>query len=256
LNFKSFSIDGQAAVITGGASGIGRATACLFANAGAKIAVLDLDQSAADSVVDQLLDIGVEALAIQVDVSDEPGIERALEQVATSFGGIEILVNSAGIAIREPAMNHSLENWNKVLKINQTGTFLCSRLAARRMKSNGYGRIVNVTSIMGLSGGGIYPNISYQTTKGAIVNMTRALAVEWAADNILVNAVAPTYVNTPFIEDLLDQPGIKDEIKRVTPLGRIAEPEEVAAAILFLASPAASMITGHILAVDGGFLAQ
>jgi NAD(P)-dependent dehydrogenase (short-subunit alcohol dehydrogenase family) len=115
---------------------------------------------------------------------------------------------------------------------------------------------VNTASIMGLSGGGLYPNISYQATKGAVVNMTRALAVEWAKQGIRVNAVAPTWVRTGFIGALMDQPDLMAEINRVTPLGRLAEPEEVAAAILFLASPAASMITGHTLPVDGGFLAQ
>ena len=109
---------------------------------------------------------------------------------------------------------------------------------------------------MGLSGGGLYPNISYQTTKGAVVNMTRAMSVEWAKKRIRVNAVAPTYVRTPFIKSLLEQPNIITKIQNMTPLGRIAEPDEIAAAILFLASPGAAMITGHTLAVDGGFLAQ
>jgi NAD(P)-dependent dehydrogenase (short-subunit alcohol dehydrogenase family) len=118
------------------------------------------------------------------------------------------------------------------------------------------GAIVNTASIMGISGGGLYPNISYQATKGAVVNMTRALAVEWAKEKIRVNAVAPTYVKTAFIASLMQRPELVSEIERMTPLGRLAEPEEVAAAILFLASPAASMITGQILAVDGGFLAQ
>jgi NAD(P)-dependent dehydrogenase (short-subunit alcohol dehydrogenase family) len=118
------------------------------------------------------------------------------------------------------------------------------------------GAIVNTASIMGLSGGGLYPNISYQTTKGAVVNMTRALAVEWAPYSIRVNAVAPTYVRTNFIKPLLEQPDLVAKIEAMTPLRRLAEPEEVAAAILFLASPAAAMITGHTLPVDGGVLAQ
>ncbi len=118
------------------------------------------------------------------------------------------------------------------------------------------GAIVNVASIMGLSGGGLYPNISYQTTKGAVVNMTRALAVEWAPHRIRVNAVAPTYVRTPFIAPLLAQPDLVAKIEAMTPLRRLAEPEDVAAAILFLASDAAGMVTGHTLPVDGGFLAQ
>ena len=118
------------------------------------------------------------------------------------------------------------------------------------------GSIVNIASIMGLSGGGIYPNISYQTTKGAIINMTRALAVEWAPSKIRVNAIAPTYVRTPFIKPLLNDAKILKQIKNLTPLRRLAEPKEVANAVLFLVSPGSEMITGHTLAVDGGFLAQ
>jgi NAD(P)-dependent dehydrogenase (short-subunit alcohol dehydrogenase family) len=118
------------------------------------------------------------------------------------------------------------------------------------------GSIVQIASIMGFSGGGLYPNISYQTSKGAIVNMTRALAVEWAPQKIRVNAVAPTWVKTPFIAGLQDKPELMQRIEAVTPLGRLAEPEEIASAVLYLASPASAMVTGHTLLVDGGFLAQ
>ena len=151
-----------------------------------------------------------------------------------------MLVNNAGAAIRKPAVELPLADWDKVVAVNMTGAFLCARAAARHMIAAGKGgAIVNVASIMGLSGGGLYPNISYQTTKGAIVNMTRALAVEWAPHGIRVNAVAPTYVRTQFIAPILAQPELVAKIEAMTPLGRLAEPEEVAAAILFLASPAA-----------------
>lgn len=124
------------------------------------------------------------------------------------------------------------------------------------MTKQGSGAIINVASIMGLSGGGLYPNISYQATKGAVVNMTRALAVEWAASGIRVNAVAPTWVDTDFIAALKDDPSFVEAVQRLTPARRLAKPEEVASAILFLASPASAMVVGHVLAVDGGFLAQ
>jgi NAD(P)-dependent dehydrogenase (short-subunit alcohol dehydrogenase family) len=153
-------------------------------------------------------------------------------------------------------MELSLADWNNVVAVNMTGVFLGCRAAARHMLRHGTGSIVNTASIMGLSGGGLYPNVSYQATKGGVVNMTRALAIEWARQGIRVNAVAPTWVKTQFIASLTTRPELMAEIARVTPLGRLAEPDEIAAAVLFLASPAASMITGHILAVDGGFLAQ
>jgi NAD(P)-dependent dehydrogenase (short-subunit alcohol dehydrogenase family) len=138
-----------------------------------------------------------------------------------------------------------------------TGSFLFSRVVARDMIARGEGgSIVQIASIMGLSGGGLYPNISYQTTKGAIVNMTRALAIEWAPQRIRVNAVAPTWVRTPFIAGLMEKPELIARIESITPLARLAEAEDVAAAVLYLASPAAAMVTGHTLLVDGGFMAQ
>ena len=158
------------------------------------------------------------------------------------------------MAIRKPALELELDDWMRVINVNLTGSFLCARAAARHMTTGG--SIVNIASIMGLSGGGLYPNISYQTSKGGVVNMTRALAVEWAPLQIRVNAVAPTWTRTPFIGELENSPALMERIRSVTPMKRLAEADEVAAAVLFLASPAASMITGHTLPVDGGFLAQ
>jgi len=242
-----FRLDGKRAVVTGGASGIGAATARLFADAGAEVVILDrrFDPDGAGGPDGPR--------RIELDVSDEGAVAAAF----ASAGPVDILVNCAGIALRHPALDHPLQDWNAVADVNMTGSFLCAREAARNMIDAGVpGAIVNTASIMGLSGGGLYPNISYQTTKGAIVNMTRALAVEWADQGIRVNAVAPTYVRTAFIAPLLEQPELMARIAALTPLGRLAEPEEVAAAILFLCSPAAAMITGHTLPVDGGFLAQ
>ena len=148
-------------------------------------------------------------------------------------------------------------DWDTVVAVNMTAVFLCARAAAKPMIASGRGgAIVNLGSIMSFSGGGLYPNISYQATKGAVANMTRALAVEWAKDRIRVNAVAPTWVRTGFIAPILDKPDVIARIEGLTPLGRLAEADEIATAILFLASPAAAMVTGHTLAVDGGFLAQ
>ena len=148
------------------------------------------------------------------------------------------------------------DGFRRSVRSHLTGVFLCSPIAARSMISRGGGAIVNLASIMGFSGGGIYPNVSYQATKGAVVNMTRALAVEWAQSGIRVNAVAPTWVRTDLTAAVLDQPGVMERIAGLTPLRRLATPQEIANAILFLASPAAAMITGHTLPVDGGFLAQ
>jgi NAD(P)-dependent dehydrogenase (short-subunit alcohol dehydrogenase family) len=191
-----------------------------------------------------------------LDVTDEAGIDAAFAAVVETLGPIRVLVNCAGIALRAPALEHSLENWNEVLAINVTGTFLCSRAAARGMMTAGGGAIINIASIMGISGGGLYPNISYQTSKGAVVNMTRALALEWASAGIRVNAIAPTYVRTDFIKPIVENDALVERIEAMTPLGRLAEPQEIADAALYLATPASAMVTGHILAVDGGYLAQ
>jgi NAD(P)-dependent dehydrogenase (short-subunit alcohol dehydrogenase family) len=253
----SFRLDGMVAVVTGGASGIGRATAELFARVGATVVIADRDENAAQAAAKAIAEGGGKAVAIVLDVGDEAGVERAFERVAQQHKRLDILVNNAGTNIRKLALDMPVAEWERVVAINMTGVFLCARAAARHMIAAGNGgAIVSTASIMSFSGGGLYPNIAYQTTKGALVNMTRGLAVEWAADRIRVNAVAPTWVRTPFIAPVLAQPELVKQIEALTPLGRIAEPEEVAAAMLFLASPAAAMITGHTLPVDGGFLAK
>jgi len=257
MSERPFRLDGAVAVVTGGANGIGRATVLALAAAGARVAIVDRDAAAAAALAAEIDAAGRPARALAADVSDEADVEALFAEVVAGEGRVDVLVNNAGTALRKPATELPLADWDKVVAVNMTGVFLCARAAARHMIAAGRGgAIVNTASIMGLSGGGLYPNISYQTTKGAVVNMTRALAVEWAPHRIRVNAVAPTYVRTAFIAPLLAQPELVAKIEAMTPLGRLAEPEEVAAAILFLASPAAAMITGHTLPVDGGFLAQ
>jgi len=250
-------MDGAVAVVTGAARGIGRATALALADAGAVTVVADLDAEASAEAVAEVGALGGRAWAHAADVTREDSVDALFAAAAEREGRVDILVNNAGIAIRRPAVDLSLDDWDKVVAVNMTGMFLCARSAARHMIARGGGgAVVNVASIMGLSGGGLYPNISYQTSKGAVVNMTRALAIEWAPHGIRVNAVAPTYVRTRLIAPLLESAELTARILAMTPLGRLAEPEDVAAAIAFLASPAAGMITGHVLPVDGGFLAQ
>lgn len=248
---RAFRVDGQVALVTGGAQGIGLACATLLAEAGARVVLLDRDAAALEDACARLPGAGAHTL----DVTDEAAVERTFAAIADEHDGVHILINNAGLAIRKPSLELPLSDWNAVVAVNLTGAFLCARAAARHVGPDG-GAIVNTASIMGLSGGGLYPNISYQATKGGLVNMTRALAVEWAPRRIRVNAVAPTWTKTGFIGQLETQPALMERIRAVTPLGRLAEPHEVAAAVLFLASPAAAMITGHILAVDGGYLAQ
>ena len=251
-----FRVADQVAVVTGGGGGIGSAIGAALGEAGARVILADVSEEAAVRAAQGLCSRGMVADARHVDVADEAGVDALFAGIAADFGRIDIVVNAAGIALRARAVDHTLENWEKVMRVNATGTFLCCRSAARHMIPSKRGAIVNIASIMGVSGGGIYPNVSYHTSKGAVVNLTRTLALEWACHNIRVNAIAPTYVRTEFIRPLLAVEELVKRIGAITPLGRLAEPDDVASAALYLASPAAAMVTGHILAVDGGFLAQ
>jgi NAD(P)-dependent dehydrogenase (short-subunit alcohol dehydrogenase family) len=230
-----FRLDGKVAIVTGGARGIGAATVALFAQRGAKVVSLDISTGC--------------------DISDERAVSEAFARAEREHGGIDLLVNNAGRANRKPATELSREEWDAVVDLNLTAVFLCSRTAHPYLKKRGGGAIVNLASIMGFSGG-IFPNASYQATKGAVVNLTRALALEWAADNIRVNAVAPTFVRTDFTTPIFSNPELVKRVMHHTPLGRLPEPAEIAAAILYLCSPAANCITGITLPVDSGFLAR
>jgi NAD(P)-dependent dehydrogenase (short-subunit alcohol dehydrogenase family) len=226
-----FDFKDKTAVVTGGARGIGAATVALLRRCGARAVSLDVTEGC--------------------DVTDEAAVKAAFQRI----GEIDILVNNAGRAARKPATDLSIEEWNQVIELNLTATFTCSRLAHPYLKRRGGGAIVNLASIMGFSGG-IFPNASYQASKGGVVNLTRALALEWAQDNIRVNAVAPTFVRTDLTVPIFDNPQMLEKVMAHTPLGRLPEVEDIAAAIAYLCSPAARCITGVTLPVDSGYLAR
>ncbi len=238
-----FRLDGKAAVVTGGGRGIGAACVLRLGAAGARVAVLDLEPGPGAG------------LRIACDVADEAALEAALARAAGELGGIDVLVNNAARAIRKPALEITRAEWQSVIDLNLTALFLGSRIAARHMKQRGGGAIVNLASIMGLSGG-IFPNASYQASKGAVVNLTRALALEWAADHIRVNAVAPTFVRTDLTVPVFANPQLLEAVMAHTPLGVLPEPDDIAAAVVYLAAPAARCVTGIVLPVDSGYLAR
>jgi NAD(P)-dependent dehydrogenase (short-subunit alcohol dehydrogenase family) len=230
-----FDLRGKSALVTGGASGIGKACVELFLRSGVHVSVLDIKNGC--------------------DVTDEAQVRKGVAAADAALGGFDILVNSAGRAQRKPAAELSGEEWDEVLDLNLKATFICARTAMPYMKKRGGGSIVNLASIMGLSGG-LFPNASYQASKGGVVNLTRALALEWAADNIRVNAVAPTFVRTALTVPIFSSPERLQNVMAHTPLGRLPEPEEIAAAVAYLCTPAARCITGIVLPVDSGYLAR
>ena len=253
---KLFSLNDQVAFITGGGRGIGREIALLLSQAGAKVAVLDRDEEAARGAADAVVAAGGQAIALCADVSKPEQVKKAFASSLDRFGRLDILVNNAALVRRTPALETSIEVWREVMEVNLNAAFVCACEAAVPMTAAGGGAIVNIASIMGVSGGGIYPIASYHASKGGLINLTRGLAVEWAPRGIRVNAIAPTWVRTEFTKALLDDPEMSKTLLDLMPLRTFADMIDVAAAVLYLASPAAKVVTGHVLAVDGGYLAR
>jgi NAD(P)-dependent dehydrogenase (short-subunit alcohol dehydrogenase family) len=252
--YPTYDFTDRTVIVTGAARGIGASITEHFLRAGARVAAIDNDAEALAAAVDAWAGAGLAAQPHVLDVTDSPVAERTFESVAASLGAIDIAVNNAGIAIRGPALDMSVEDFRRVVDVNVAGVFITARLAARSMRGRG-GAIVNLASVMGFSGG-LFPNAAYQSSKGAVVNMTRALALEWADLGIRVNAVAPTFVETPLTKAVFADPERMKLVMAHAPLGRLPTTADIAQATLFLASDAAATVTGQILAVDSGYLAR
>jgi NAD(P)-dependent dehydrogenase (short-subunit alcohol dehydrogenase family) len=247
----------KVALITGAASGIGRATALFFAREGAAVAVVDLDEAGAQAVAQAIRDEGGQAMAIGCDVSRAEDCQRAVQAVVETWGGLDILFNNAGIIRRADVVSTTEEEWDRVMAVNVKSVFLMSKCAVPIMAQSGSGSIVNTASGWGLVGG--RNALSYCASKAAVVNMTRAMALDHGPQNIRVNCICPGDTDTGMLREearQLGEPGptfLAGAADR--PLGRVGTPQEIAEAVLYLASDAASFVTGAALVVDGGGLA-
>ena len=246
-----FDLTGRVAVVTGGNGGIGRGIALGLAQAGAAVAVFGRNEEKNQRVLSELKEIGVPSRALMVDMTDRAGLEPALDRVERELGSVGILVNNAGnVSLSGGVMNEKPEDWDCVLETQLSSVFLLSKLAARSMLSQKRGKIINLGSMYSFFGSGLIP--SYAAAKGAIVQLTKSMAIEFAPYNIQVNAIAPGWIETDMTAPVRTMP-MNDEILARTPAGRWGRPEEVAGTAVYLASHASDFVTGTTIRVDGGY---
>jgi NAD(P)-dependent dehydrogenase (short-subunit alcohol dehydrogenase family) len=246
-----FDLTGKVAIVVGGAGGIGRALALGLAECGADVIVASRQLGHLEEVVKEVRALGRQALAVTVDVTQEQSVANMVTRILEIFPRIDVLVNAAGIAIRKPADSFPIDEWQQVMDVNARGTFLCCQAVGRVMLKQRSGKIINVSSVRGRYG---LPSgyAAYCPSKGAVDTLTRTLACEWAKYNVLVNAIAPTFVETALTRPALADPEFAKTVKARIPLDRWALPEDIVGPTLFFASKASDFVTGQILYIDGG----
>jgi NAD(P)-dependent dehydrogenase (short-subunit alcohol dehydrogenase family) len=257
----SGQLNGKVALVTGGASGIGRATALTFAREGAKLVIADMNADGGQQTVHMIKEHGGEAIFVQTDVTQAPAVEALISKAVETYGRLDCAHNNAGISgagiggeQRALTAEYPDERWHQVIAINLTGVWLCMKYEIPQMLTQGGGAIVNTASGAGLVG--LPGNCAYVASKHGVVGLTKTAALEYAQQGIRVNCVCPGYIRTPMTAQGMSDPELLQRIIAHEPIGRVGEPEEVAEAVVWLCSEAASFVTGHTMTVDGGYVAQ
>jgi len=249
-----FSLTGQVALVTGASRGIGHDLVLALAAAGATVGAAARSPEHVDELLDEVAAAGGRAFAVPLDVTDLPSVEPVVQQIAREHGRLDVLVNNAGLGANHDALDVTEADWDDLMDVNLKGLFFVTQAAARVMVSRGYGRVVNLGSQAGLVG--IRRHAVYSASKGGVEMLTKVLALEWAPHGVTVNTVAPTFVRTPGTAERLDDPAFAADVLARIPVGRFGTTTDVAGAVLYLASPAAGLVTGTTLTVDGGWTAQ
>ncbi len=254
MSLPSFSLEGKVAIVTGGSKGIGREIGLVFAEAGADVVVSSrgLDSSLED-VAEEIRTLGRRSLAVPADIRKKSDVERLVQRTVDEFGVIDILVNNAGVLLVAPFVDHSEEDWDRIMDTNLKGYYLCSQAVVKKMMEQKKGNIINMASIRSI--GASRERVGYCVSKAGVVMLTRVMALEFASYNIRVNGIAPGWIKTKLNERLWGDPNTRQQIEKEIPLGYLAEPSVIAATALFLAADISSYITGHTIVVDGGLLA-
>lgn len=247
-------LQGKVAIVTGGGTGIGRGISTLFAKEGAKVVISGRRMEPLVEVASKIREADGQAIPVTADVSNETEVKNLIEKTIQEFGKVDILVNNAGVFLTHDAVSATQEEWDKVMGIDLKGVWLCSKEVIPHMIQNGKGKIVNMASIAGLVGFG--GSAFYCAAKGAVVNLTREMALDFAGKNININAIAPGVIETDMTKPFLEDENSKNNFLKATPIGRVGKPEDIGWAAVYLASEESDFVTGHTLVVDGGWIAQ